>query len=65
MSNKDLIINEIDKLPDNLLPEVLDFIKFLELKKQNGLLIKSSGKLSENVFNAIWDNEEDAAYDGV
>lgn len=65
MSNKDLIINEIDKLPDNLLPEVLDFIKFLELKKQNGLLVKSSGKLSENIFNKIWDNEEDSAYDGI
>ena len=30
MYGRDLLIDEIDKLPEELLPEVLDFIKFLE-----------------------------------
>ena len=63
MSGKDLIINEIDRLPEELLPEILDFIKFLEVKEEN--TIYSSQVLSERIFKKIWDNAEDAAYDAL
>ncbi len=63
MSGRDLIINEIDRVPEELLPEILDFIKFLEVKEEN--TIRSSQVLSERIFENIWDNAEDAAYDAL
>jgi len=65
MSVKEIIKNEIDKLPENLLSEVLDFIQFLESKKERALLAKASQKLSTASFHKIWDNDEDAVYDSL
>lgn len=65
MSVKEIIKNEIDKLPENLLAEVLDFIQFLERKKERTLLAKASQKLSTTSFQKIWDNDEDAVYDSL
>lgn len=63
MTVKEMIKQEIDKLPENLLLEIYDFIQFLETKKDRTLLIKASQKLSQESFAKIWDNEEDAVYD--
>lgn len=38
MSVKEMIKNEIDKLPENLLNKVFDFIQFLENKNGNKIL---------------------------
>ncbi|RJQ40145.1 MAG: DUF2281 domain-containing protein [Nitrospiraceae bacterium] len=65
MSVKEIIKIEIDKLPENLLAEVLDFIQFLEDKKEKSLFAKASQGLSAASFQKIWDNEEDAVYDSL
>jgi len=65
MSVKEIVKNEIDKLPENLLQEVFDFIQFLEIKRERTLLVKASQELSRASFNKIWDNEEDAVYDSL
>lgn len=65
MLDKELIKREIDKLPEDVLGEVLDFIQFLETKKERDLLARSSQELSTGSFQRIWDNEEDAVYDTV
>ena len=65
MSVKDLIKNEIDKLPENLLAEVFDFIQFLEAKKERTLLAKALQELSSPAFEKIWNNDEDAVYDSL
>ena len=65
MSVKDLIKNEIEKLPENLLEEVFDFIQFLEIKREKILLTRASQKLSMTSFEKVWDNEEDAVYDNL
>ena len=62
MYGRDLLIDEINKLPEELLPEVLDFIKFLEAKEN---LASASQSLSEKTFEKIWDNNEDAIYDSL
>lgn len=62
---KELIKKEIDKLPEDILAEVFDFIQFLESRKGRGLLAKSFQELSIPTFQRIWDNEEDAVYDTV
>jgi hypothetical protein len=58
-----LIKKEIDKLPEDILAEVFDFIQFLESKRERNLLIRSSQELSTKSFKRVWDNEEDAIYD--
>ena len=65
MLDKELIKREIDKLPEDVLGEVLDFIQFLETKRERDLLARSSQALSASSFQRIWDNEEDAIYDTV
>ncbi len=44
---------------------MLDFIQFLELKKERHNLITSSQMVSERSFEKIWANEEDAVYDSL
>jgi hypothetical protein len=65
MLDKEMIKREIDKLPEDVLGEVLDFIQFLETKRERDLLARSSQELSTGSFQRIWDNEEDATYDAV
>jgi hypothetical protein len=60
---KELIKKEIDKLPEDILAEVFDFIQFLESKRERDLLVRSSQELSTKSFKRVWDNEEDAIYD--
>jgi hypothetical protein len=60
---KELIKKEIDKLPEDILGEVFDFIQFLESKRERNLFVRSSQELSAKSFQRIWDNEEDAIYD--
>jgi hypothetical protein len=63
MSVKEMIKEEIDKLPEDILEEVFDFIQFLESKKGKTTLAKTSQELSITSFQKVWDNEEDAVYD--
>ena len=65
MLDKELIKKEIDKLPEDILAEVLDFIQFLESKRERNLLVRSSQEASAASFQRIWDNKEDAAYDTI
>lgn len=65
MTVKEMIKKEIDKLPENLLEEVFDFIQFLESKKGKTMLMKASQDLSVVSFQKVWDNEEDAVYDTI
>ena len=60
---KELIKKEIEKLPEDILAEVFDFIQFLETKRERNLLVRSSQELSTESFKRVWDNEEDAIYD--
>jgi len=65
MLDKELIKKEIDKLPEDILTEILDFIQFLERKRERDLLVRSSQELSATSFQKIWDNEEDSVYDTI
>ncbi|MFA6034994.1 MAG: DUF2281 domain-containing protein [Myxococcota bacterium] len=63
MTVKQAIWNEIDKMPDNLLTEVLDFVRFIENRKQAETLARSASAASQPSFDKVWDNKEDAVYD--
>ena len=65
MSVQEAIKKEIDKLPEDILAEVFDFIQFLKSKQEKTLLVRASQKLSEASFKKVWDNDEDAVYDSL
>jgi hypothetical protein len=57
MTKKELLINEIDKIPENLLDEVIDFVQFLKTKK-----IKENLEItiaSESSLRKDWLSEEE------
>jgi len=57
MTKKELLINEIDKIPENLIDEVIDFVQFLKTKK-----IKENLEItiaSESSLRKDWLSEEE------
>lgn len=65
MSVKEMLHKQIERLPDNLAPEILNYIMFLENKTEKLELTKQVQLMSEDAFSKIWDNEEDSAYDNL
>lgn len=57
MALRDLILENLDNLPENLEQEVLDFIVFLRSKHQNleDLKVESMAQLSPNVWQEVLD----------
>jgi len=65
MSVKDLIKNEVDRLPESVLIQVYEFIQALEARNDSDDHVKSSMEQSAASFQRIWDNDDDAAYDNL
>jgi Protein of unknown function (DUF2281) len=49
MSARELLKNEIEKLPESLLEEVFDFMKFLETKREKMLLVKADDACLDHI----------------
>mgnify|MGYP000319849621 CR=1 FL=1 len=58
-----VLIEKIRSLSPEKVMEVLDFVDFLCQRDEESSLVKSASKLSENAFQKVWDNSEDAEYD--
>jgi hypothetical protein len=56
------LIEKLKNLPPERIAEVEDFIDFIAQRDER-LLVHAAGKLSEESFRRVWDNEEDAVYD--
>ena len=59
------LFNKIQQLPPDKLAVVDDFVDFLQSRSKEERLVKAAGKLSEQSFQKIWDNPEDAEYDNL
>jgi hypothetical protein len=57
------LIDKIRSLPPEKLEEVEDFVDFLRLREQDRELVRTATKLSEEAFQKVWDNPDDADYD--
>lgn len=57
------LIEKIKQLPPQRLAEVEDFVDFLRLREGDQLLTQAAARASETSFAAVWNNDEDAAYD--
>lgn len=58
-----VLIEKIKQLPPQRLAEVEDFVDFLRTREDEQRLTQSAAKLAEASLAAVWDNDEDAAYD--
>ncbi len=56
------LIEKIRNLPPERLAEVEDFVDFIAQRDERRL-VQAAGKLSEEAFSRVWDNEEDSVYD--
>ncbi len=63
MANDDALVRKIQLLPVEKLEEVEDFVDFL-LERERGMTTSAS-RLSEEAFERVWDNPEDAVYDAL
>lgn len=60
--------NSADKLrslPPDRVAEVEDFIDFLCAREADRQLTRARTRLAEASFRAVWDNPDDADYDGL
>ena len=62
-TEKQIVVEKIDRLPLERLSEVNDFIDFLLERESDSALIRAAGALGETSFAQVWDNPDDAAYD--
>lgn len=58
-----LLIEKLKALPPERRAEVEDFIDFLQNREGDRRLVGAAAKASEPAFKAVWDNDQDAAYD--
>ena len=57
------LIEKIKQLPPQRLAEVDDFVDFLRTREDGQRLTHAAAKMAEASFAAVWNNDEDAAYD--
>ncbi len=59
------LFNKIQRLPPEKVAVVDDFVDFLESRGKENSLTRAVEKLSEQSFQKVWDNQEDAEYDNL
>jgi hypothetical protein len=65
MSIKEMLHQKIDKLPDFIASDIMNYITLLENQTSNIELVKQVQRFSELTFSKFWDNEEDSVYDSL
>lgn len=62
-SPEQLLIEKFKALPPERRAEVEDFVDFLQSREGDRRLLDAVGKISQPALQAVWDNDQDAAYD--
>lgn len=61
---KEMILRKIEELPPELIEEVIDFIEFLQTKRQKGLVSDTTLFLiQQESLKKIWDTEAEDLYE--
>jgi len=63
MMQEQTLIEKLRSLRPERVAEVEDFVDFLRRRDEDQRLVQAAAKLSENTFQKVWDNTEDADYD--
>ncbi len=62
-ASEQILIEKIKQLTPQRLAEVEDFVDFLRARENDHFLTQAAAKTSEASFAAVWNNDEDGAYD--
>ena len=62
-ATEQILIEKIKQLPPRRLTEVEDFVDFLRTRENDQQFTQAAARISEPSFAAVWNNDEDAAYD--
>lgn len=62
-NSEQFLIEKLKRLPPERRAEVEDFIDFLQNREGDRQLVSAAAQASEPAFKAVWDNDQDAAYD--
>ncbi len=65
MPNPQSLIDKIKALPPERIEEVEDFIDFIASRAQDRTLTRAAAAASAPVFEKIWNNPDDDAYDAL
>jgi hypothetical protein len=57
------LLEKIKRLPPEKAAEVEDFVDFLAQRQSDRELARAASRISEDAFQRVWDNEDDADYD--
>ena len=61
--SRNKLIEKIRRLPPDKAAEVEDFVDFLSRREEYCQLVQTAARVSEDAFNRVWDNPDDAVYD--
>ena len=59
------MLEKLEHLSPERLAEIEDFIGFLNQRDQDKRLRQDYVQASEDAFNKVWDNDDDAIYDSL
>jgi ABC-type glycerol-3-phosphate transport system substrate-binding protein len=59
------IIDKLQRLPPERQAEVEDFVDFLQSRETDRQLVRAAAGASAPALRAVWDNDQDAAYDRI
>ena len=59
------LIEKLQKLPPRRLAEVEDFVDFLHMREGEQRVANEAARMAEGSFAAVWNNDEDSAYDRI
>ena len=62
-ATEQMLIEKIKQLPPQRMAEVEDFVDFLRAREGDQRLASEAAQASEPSFAAVWDNDQDPAYD--
>ena len=64
-TNVNALSQKIQTLSEEQINEVEDFVEFLQLRSQDRASVRSVSSVSTPAFAAVWNNQEDDAYDAL
>jgi hypothetical protein len=64
MASREIVISHLERVPDEALDEILDFIDFVAVRRGDGRDVGIQ-RLQERSMNSLWNTPEDEVWDDV
>jgi hypothetical protein len=65
MASRETVISHLERVPDDALDEILDFIDFVAERRAHDRPDSDMEKLQESSMASVWNSPEDEVWDDV